>query len=51
MTPRDAGGEGPPAEELIPPRPTIAKMAKAAADCPACRLCWDATQTAPWCAT
>lgn len=45
---RDAGGPGglgPPVAELIPPRPTIARLRLAARDCRACRLFRDATQT------
>ena len=36
---------GPPVEEQIPPRPTVRKLRDAAADCRACRLFRDATQT------
>ena len=36
---------GPPVTELIPPRPTIRKLREAAAECRACPLYRDATQT------
>jgi DNA polymerase len=45
MAVRDAGGEGPPVEDLIPARPTVPKLTRAAAECRACRLFRDATQT------
>ena len=45
MAKLDAGGSGPPVSELIPSRPTVARLDAAAADCRACRLFRDATQT------
>jgi DNA polymerase len=44
--PRDGDlAGGPPATELIPARPSLAKLREAASDCRACDLYRDATQT------
>ena len=43
--PRPAGGDGPPVPELIPPRPSIAKVRDVAKGCRACHLYRHATQT------
>jgi DNA polymerase len=40
-----AGGDGPPVSELIPDRPTLAKVRAIARDCRACRLYRRATHT------
>ena len=44
-TPRDAGGDGPPVPELIPERPTVTSVRRAAKDCRACDLYKRGTQT------
>jgi len=41
----DAGGDGPPVPELIPDRPTLTSVRKAAAGCRACDLHKRGTQT------
>ena len=43
--PGDAGGDGPPVPELIPDRPTLTSVRKAAAGCRACDLYKRGTQT------
>ena len=44
-THRGAGGDGPPVPELIPDRPTLTSVRKAAKDCRACDLYKRGTQT------
>jgi uracil-DNA glycosylase family protein len=41
----DAGGDGPPVPELIPPRPTLTAVREAATNCRACDLYKRGTQT------
>ncbi|HEY7059042.1 MAG TPA: UdgX family uracil-DNA binding protein, partial [Vicinamibacterales bacterium] len=42
---QDAGGDGPPVADQIPPKPTLKTVRRQAEDCRACRLYKTGTQT------